>query len=75
MRFRVLFALLFSAVACPFFTETRRDMLQHVLVNQMQLTMSDAATLLGAHTLGHVHVQISGFGLVGASATNDSNPC
>lgn len=34
-------------------------------VTQMGLTMNDAATLFGAHTFGHVHVNISGYGFVG----------
>jgi len=33
-----------------------------VFVKQMGLTMADAVTLLGAHTLGHVHLENSGYG-------------
>ena len=39
--------------------------LYDTFVEQMGLTMNDAATLFGAHTLGHVHVNISGYGFVG----------
>jgi len=35
---------------------------QRVFINQMGLTMNDAVALLGAHTVGHVHPQYSGFG-------------
>jgi hypothetical protein len=38
------------------------DEFQRVFVNQMGLTLHDAITLLGAHTLGHVHPHISGYG-------------
>lgn len=33
-----------------------------VFVKQLGLSMSDAVTLLGAHTLGHVHLENSGYG-------------
>ncbi len=35
---------------------------QRVFIDQMGLTMNDAVALLGAHTVGHVHPQYSGFG-------------
>eukprot|EP00604_Paraphysomonas_vestita_P001143 CAMPEP_0174819978 /NCGR_PEP_ID=MMETSP1107-20130205/3510_1 /TAXON_ID=36770 /ORGANISM="Paraphysomonas vestita, Strain GFlagA" /LENGTH=618 /DNA_ID=CAMNT_0016034441 /DNA_START=429 /DNA_END=2285 /DNA_ORIENTATION=+ len=38
------------------------DVFQRVFVSQMGLTLHDAITLLGAHTLGHVHPQFSGYG-------------
>ena len=34
-----------------------------VFVQQMKLTMYDAVTLLGAHSVGHVHFNNTGFGL------------
>lgn len=40
------------------------DEFQRVFVFQMGLTLHDAITLLGAHTLGHVHPQFSGYGRV-----------
>lgn len=36
---------------------------QRVFVQQMKLTLYDAVTLVGAHTVGHVHVKTSGFGV------------
>ena len=39
--------------------------LYDTFVTQMGLSMNDAATLFGAHTLGHVHVNTSGYGFVG----------
>lgn len=36
--------------------------LNKVFVTQMGLTLTDAVTLLGAHTVGHVHTANSGFG-------------
>ena len=35
---------------------------QRVFIEQMKLTLHDAVTLLGAHSLGHVHTEYSGFG-------------
>lgn len=40
------------------------DELNRVFVNQMGLDVHSAVTLLGAHTLGHVHPQFSGYGRV-----------
>lgn len=40
---------------------------QRVFVTQMGLTLANATILLGAHTVGHVHRQHSGFGLLNAS--------
>lgn len=39
------------------------DVITEVFVNQMGLTIDDAVTLIGAHTLGHVSPQNSGFGV------------
>lgn len=36
---------------------------QRVFINQMGLTMKDATTLIGAHTVGHMHLSNSGFGV------------
>jgi len=46
------------------------SMLNTVFVNQMGLTLTDAVTLLGAHTVGHVHTANSGFGKTGNSTDN-----
>jgi catalase (peroxidase I) len=35
---------------------------ERVFVDQMGLTLSEGVTLLGAHTLGHVHPEFSGYG-------------
>jgi catalase (peroxidase I) len=44
-------------LAQPGLSEFRR-----VFVDQMGLTLAEGVTLLGAHTLGHVHPQVSGYG-------------
>mmetsp|Transcript_29859 Transcript_29859/g.41008 ORF Transcript_29859/g.41008 Transcript_29859/m.41008 type:complete len:343 (+) Transcript_29859:425-1453(+) len=49
------------------------EMLEKVFVTQMGLTMEDAVTLLGAHTLGHTHIENSGYGLT--TENEDFNPC
>ena len=38
------------------------DEFMRVFVTQMGLTMHDAVVLLGAHTVGHVHPEVSGYG-------------
>jgi len=37
--------------------------IEEVFTAQMGLTLSDAVTLLGAHSLGHVHPEFSGYGV------------
>jgi hypothetical protein len=37
--------------------------IERIFVTQMGLTMDDGVTLLGAHSLGHVHPYFSGYGL------------
>jgi len=45
-------------------------MLETVFESQMGLTLTDAVTLLGAHTLGHVHTAHSGYGAPGINPAN-----
>ena len=40
-----------------------RNNIEEVFIAQMGLTLSDAVTLLGAHSLGHVHPEVSGYGV------------
>lgn len=40
-----------------------RGGIQAVFVRQMGLTLADAVALIGAHTLGHVHPEFSGYGV------------
>ena len=44
--------------------------IQQVFVKQMGLAITDAVTLIGAHTLGHVHTTMSGYGLSNATTNN-----
>eukprot|EP01034_Spumella_vulgaris_P030481 gene30481-37703_t len=46
---------------------------QDTFVTRMGLTMNDAAVLMGAHTLGHVHIANSGYGFPAGSATDPLN--
>jgi len=41
--------------------------IQDVFVNKMQLSITDAVALIGGHTIGHVHPEISGFGATGTT--------
>jgi catalase (peroxidase I) len=43
---------------------------QNVFQTKMNLTVADAVTLIGAHTIGHVHPAASGYG----SITTNTNP-
>ena len=40
----------------------------------MQLTMVDNAILIGAHTVGHVHTEFSGFGFLDTEAVRQDRP-
>ena len=49
------------------------DEFLRVFSGQMGLSMFEATVLLGAHTLGHVHPKVSGYGLPGAEANYTIN--
>ncbi len=57
-----------DAVSCPVprdrlpNAQLGRSAIIQVFVTQMGLSLSDAITLIGAHTIGHVHPEISGYG-------------
>jgi hypothetical protein len=57
-----------DAVFCPVPTDRLpksqlgRSAIIQVFVTQMGLSLSDAITLIGAHTIGHVHPEVSGYG-------------
>eukprot|EP01038_Epipyxis_sp_PR26KG_P011324 gene11324-15188_t len=50
-----------------------RNMLTQVFVTQMGLTLDDATTLLGAHSLGRVHPTTSGYGATTGTSNDDTN--
>lgn len=47
-----------------------QDMFQDFFVGQLGLTVEEGVTLLGAHTIGHVHPENSGYGIVGGGNNN-----
>ena len=49
------------------------DEMYRVFVTQMGMDLNDAATLLGAHTLGHVHTYYSGYGTANSIADGYTN--
>ena len=59
-----------DASVCPIATDRLPDAgtglseLERVFVKQMGLSIAEATVLLGAHTVGHVHPQFSGYGSV-----------
>ena len=46
--------------------------IHRVFINQMGLSLQDAVTLIGAHTLGHMSPKTSGFGLPPSHPNGDS---
>jgi len=46
--------------------------IQTVFANRMGLSITDAVALLGAHTLGHVHPQFSGYGAPTVTSLSDN---
>eukprot|EP01034_Spumella_vulgaris_P027815 gene27815-34594_t len=49
------------------------DEITRVFVTQMGLTLNDALTLSGAHTLGHVHIANSGYGFLASEVVSDKS--
>ena len=45
--------------------------IRRVFLTQMGLTLNDAVTLLGAHSLGHVHISHSGYGFYNNVSSSD----
>ena len=47
---------------------------QRVFVNQMGMSIAEGVALVGAHTVGHVHTEFSGFGIVATLAELSNAP-